>query len=265
MQKPLLYIVKIGGKVVDDEEALKMLLRHFAQLKTQKVLIHGGGNQVDARLERCQIKPVFHHGRRITDKPTLEMVTMVLAGLINKQIVSHLQALKCDAIGLSGADANLIRAIKRKNTTVDFGFVGDIDRIDSRKLSQLLDLKLMPVLCSVTHDGESQLLNTNADTIASAIAIAMSKTHRVRLLYCFDLPGLLGDVSNQQTLIPRLDHSAYRDLKDKGHIKGGMLPKLENCFQALQCGVDEVYIGNAEGISNRLRFGSDATGTTIIL
>ncbi|MGX5688926.1 acetylglutamate kinase [Arcticibacter tournemirensis] len=243
-----LYVIKIGGNVIDNSENLHYFLNDFASLKGYKVLVHGGGKIATDLSHTLGVEPKMVEGRRITDIETLRVVTMVYAGLINKNIVAQLQRYQCNAIGLTGADANLIRATKRPVKEIDYGFVGDLSEasVEKSTLSKLLETGLIPVFPAITHDGEGQLLNTNADTIASAIAVALSGLYRVSLVYCFEKKGVLRDVDDEASVISSISSSGFETLKADGIIAGGMLPKLHNAFQAIKSGVNEVYIGKSD-------------------
>ncbi len=243
-----LYIIKIGGHVIDNSENLHYFLEDFSDLQGYKILVHGGGKMATELSHTLGIEPKMIDGRRITDIETLRVVTMVYAGLINKNIVAQLQAKKCNAIGLTGADANLIRANKRPVNEIDYGFVGDLDQtsVATHKLSALLEEGLIPVFSAITHDGKGQLLNTNADTIASTIATALAANYETHLVYCFEKKGVLRDVNNEESIITRIASSYFETLKSEGVIAGGMLPKLENAFKAIKNGVKEVYIGKSD-------------------
>ncbi|OEK03336.1 acetylglutamate kinase [Roseivirga sp. 4D4] len=238
-----LSVIKIGGKVIDDQALLDQFLQDFAELKGSKILVHGGGKIASDFGTRLGIEPKMNEGRRITDAETLELVTMVYGGLVNKKIVSYLQALGEDAIGLSGADANVLKATKRPVKTIDYGFAGDItsDGVNKNRVSQFLESGLTPVICALTHDGKGSLLNTNADTLASVISGALSSDYEVRLIYCFEQKGVLSDFENQ-TVIEAIDMIAYDSLKANGVISDGMIPKLDNAFAALNAGVKNVRI-----------------------
>ncbi|PWG81113.1 acetylglutamate kinase [Pararcticibacter amylolyticus] len=243
-----LYVIKIGGNVIDNSENLHFFLNDFASLDGYKILIHGGGKLATDLSHTLGIEPRLVDGRRITDIETLRVVTMVYAGLINKNIVAQLQRYGNNAIGLTGADANLIKASKRPVKEVDYGYVGDLNKasVASDKLEQLLQSGLVPVFSAITHDGEGQLLNTNADTIASAIAVAMSSSFKVSLVYCFEKKGVLRDVNDNESIIREIGSSEFEQLKSDNVIAGGMLPKLHNAFQAIQNGVSDVYIGKSD-------------------
>jgi acetylglutamate kinase len=239
-----LTIVKIGGNVIDQPAALQSFLRDFAALESPKILVHGGGAAATELLTATGVPVRMHEGRRITDSATLKVCTMVYAGWINKTIVAQLQQAGCNAIGLSGADANTVQATKRPPAPVDFGFVGDItaDSINVPALSLLLDNGLCPVFCAITHDAQGGLLNTNADTMAAVIAAALSKTYRTKLLFCFEKDGVLANPADDRSVIPEITPAYYQQLKAQKIISKGMLPKLDNAFAALRAGVAEVQI-----------------------
>lgn len=249
--KSKLSIIKIGGNIIDDEKALATFLTDFAQIKHLKILVHGGGKIANQLNEKLGIKTVMNEGRRITSTENLETVTMVYAGLINKKIVSALQANNCNALGLSGSDANCIVARKRPTTPIDFGWVGDVEYINSTTINSFVSNGMTPVFCAICHDGKGQLLNTNADTIASEIAISMSEFYDTELIYCFEKKGVLQDVNDEDSIIPTINKKEYAALKEKNIIYEGMLPKMENCFHALKHGVEQVVIGNPKVIHNR--------------
>lgn len=249
--KPKLTIVKIGGNVIDNPELLNQVLCDFTHLEGAKILVHGGGKLATRLAGKLDIEAKFHEGRRITDEAMLEIAVMSYAGALNKSIVAKLQALGLDAIGLTGADGNLILSEKRPVKTVDFGFVGDVKKVDSDKLSKLIVAGFCPVFAAVTHDGNGQLLNTNADTIASEIAISMSGVYKSKLLYCFEKPGVLENSENDDSVISTLDPESYRQLKSENKVHSGMLPKLDNCFRALENGVSEVKTGNQNLLSDQ--------------
>jgi len=239
-----LTVVKIGGNVIDDATALEDFLKDFAAIQGAKILVHGGGKLATRTAESLGITVVFHEGRRITDAPMLDVAVMTYAGLINKSITAKLQALSNNAMGFTGADGNLILSKKRTNTTVDFGLVGDVVSVNSELLKALLIQDVVPVFCAITHDGNGQLLNTNADTIASTLAIACSSFFDVKLLYCFEKKGVLLDVNDEDSVIKTLTFGNYTKLREQGVIHSGMLPKLENCFNALSEGVAQIGIGS---------------------
>lgn len=249
MTQQNLSILKIGGKLLADEAQLTEMLQVFTALPGGKILVHGGGNRADELIRDLGIEPRMVNGRRITDEPTLEIVTMVYAGLINKNLVARLQAMACPAIGLSGADGNVILAHKRIVKDIDYGFAGDIDAINVDTLRHLLSGGLVPVCCAITHDGQGQLLNTNADTIASRLAVALAPHFAVSLQYCFEKPGVLTDPKDDSSVIPQLNKSSYHQYRDAGVITDGMIPKLDNAFAGLDAGVQEIVIGNPSSMA----------------
>lgn len=241
--KNTVSIVKIGGAFLEEPSRLDEICRSFASLEGMKVLVHGGGQRASQLSRDMGIEPRMVEGRRITDARSLEVVTMVYAGWANKTTVARLQAFGCNALGVSGADANLIRASKRPVADIDYGFVGDVEAIDAEGLGQLLQTGWTPVFCALTHDGKGQLLNTNADTIAASLGRALSGDFHVRLYYCFDKSGVLRNVEDPESVIPHIDKTLFETLKKEGTILKGMLPKLHNCFYALEGGVEEVFVG----------------------
>jgi acetylglutamate kinase len=245
-----LYVIKIGGNVIDNSEKLYHFLKAFADLKGFKILVHGGGKVATKIADEMHIEAKMIDGRRITDIETLRIVTMVYAGLINKNLVAQLQKYGCNAIGLSGVDGNLIKAKKRLVETIDYGYVGDLDNssIEIENLSKLINNGFIPVFSAITHDGDGQLLNTNADTIAAALAIGMAPHYQTSLVYCFDKKGVLMDVDDEHSVIREINPTAYQDLKENGLIADGMLPKLHNAFEAINKGVKEVFIGSADDL-----------------
>jgi len=244
--KETLNIVKIGGNIIENETELNKFLTLFSKQEGYNVLVHGGGKKTNHILKKMGIQPKMADGRRITDEASLDVAIMVYGGLTNKTIVAQLQALQCDAIGLSGADANSITASKRPITDIDYGFAGDITSIASDKIAALMNIGLTPVFCALTHDQKGQLLNTNADTIAAELAMTLSQHFETELNYCFELNGVLEDISNKDSLIKHIDSQSYKILKSEGIITSGMLPKLDNCFHALKNGVNKVRIGNLD-------------------
>ncbi len=245
-----LHIIKIGGNVIDNSENLHHFLKDFTALPGYKILVHGGGKVATQLSETLGIEAKLVDGRRITDIETLRVVTMVYGGLINKNIVAQLQRFGTNAIGLTGADGDFIRAKKRPVKTIDYGFVGDIDEnsIRSQNIAKLLEADFTPVFCAITHDGEGQLLNTNADTIASALAVALAKLYETTLIYCFEKKGVLNDINDEDSLIREIDPKRYEELKVKQIIHSGMLPKLDNAFTAIACGVKAVIIGHSDDL-----------------
>ena len=241
-------IIKIGGNVIDHPEKLDGFLRLFAQFPGKKILIHGGGVLASRIGGSMGVVPQMKDGRRITDKDTLQVVTMVYAGLINKQLVAQLQSLNQNAMGFTGADGNLIRSQKRPIKDIDYGYVGDVKEVNSHLLELLLSEGIVPVVCAITHDKEGQLLNTNADTIASEIATSLSKKHTVNLYYCFDKPGVLLDEKNDGSLVPLINEEVFEELKQEKVIHSGMIPKMDNAFAALDKGVNRVWLGLPENL-----------------
>lgn len=242
--KEKLSIVKIGGNVIEDEKALDIFLTAFSKLEGLKILVHGGGKLATQLATRLGIKSNLVDGRRITDKATVDIITMVYAGLANKKIVAQLQSKKVNAIGLSGADGNSIQAHKRPVKDIDYGFVGDIDGVNSELLKKFLSINLTPVFCAISHDGKGQLLNTNADTITSEIAIAMASDFDTTLYYCFEKKGVLLDINNSESVVKYINTAKYKELLSQGIIADGMLPKLHNCFHALENDVEKVCLGD---------------------
>ena len=256
-----LFVIKIGGNLIDDEQKLASFLKEFSSIKEKKILVHGGGKLATNVAQQLSIPQQMIDGRRITDAETLKVITMVYAGFINKNIVAKLQANNCNAIGLCGADGNLIQAHKRISATIDYGFVGDIDEVNTDSFIKLLNEELTPVIAPVSHDAAGQLLNTNADTIAQEIAKALSKQFHTTLIYCFEKKGLLENTEDENSVIAQINHIWYKDLKEKKLIHSGMIPKLDNAFAALANGVTKVIIGKAEELKSLI---SGSSGTTII-
>ncbi len=242
--KQKLSIVKIGGNVIEDEKAMDIFLTAFSKFEGLKILVHGGGKLASVLASKLGIASKIIDGRRITDSDTLEIITMVYGGLANKKIVSILQAKGTNALGLSGADGNTIQAHKRPIKDIDYGFVGDIEGVNSGLLAHFLTLGLTPIFCALSHDGKGQLLNTNADTIASEIAIGMSDLYETTLYYCFEKKGLLLNIADENSVLKHLDSKKYRELLADGTISDGMLPKLQNCFHALESQVKKVCLGD---------------------
>jgi acetylglutamate kinase len=245
-----LYVIKIGGNVIDNSESLHIFLKDFTAIKGHKILVHGGGKVATQLSDTLGVEAKLVEGRRITDIETLRIVTMVYGGLINKNIVAQLQLHGNNAIGLTGADGDFIRTKKRPVKTIDYGFVGDIDddSIKADRIGKLLDAGFTPVFCAITHDGNGQLLNTNADTVASALAVAMAGLYETDLIFCFEKKGVLRDINDEGTLIKELDPQRYEELKKQQIIHSGMLPKLDNAFNAIACGVKSVIIGKSDDI-----------------
>lgn len=241
-----LSIIKIGGNVIENKEELSKFLSLFSKLEGSKILVHGGGKLATQLATKLGIESKMIGGRRITDAETLEVITMVYAGLTNKNIVAELQSNNCNAIGLSGADGDAIQAHKRPLKDIDYGFAGDIDGVNSSMISKLLNADLVPVFCAMTHDGKGQLLNTNADTIASELAIGLSGLYETTLYYCFEKKGVLLDIKDDESVVKHINSNTYKQLLKDGIIADGMLPKLENCFHALQNKVNKVCLGDME-------------------
>ena len=263
-----LFVIKIGGNIIDDEKKLSSFLQSFAAIENKKILVHGGGKLATKLAEKMGVEQKLIDGRRITDAETLKIVTMVYAGYVNKNIVAQLQSFNCNAIGLSGVDGDIILAHKRKHPVIDYGFVGDVDSVNTPLLKNLLDQNLSLVFAPITHDQAGQLLNTNADTIAQELAKALSSDYEVNLIYSFEKSGVLLDVNDETSVIKELNWKEYQKLKtpprsplgDGGKIFAGMIPKLDNALAALKSGVNKVIIGKAEEL-DKLMMGT--SGTTI--
>lgn len=260
-----LILVKIGGSIIEDSGQMTRFLRQFAKIDRKKILVHGGGRSATALANQLGVEVQMVEGRRVTDAEMLRIVIMVYGGLVNKTLVSQLQACGCDALGLTGADANIIKAHRRENEKIDYGFVGDIDAVNARSVSQILEENFTPVLAPLTHDGQGNLLNTNADTIAARVAIALATRYNVRLLYCFEKPGVLEDVRNEQSVIPILSRERYRELKTARRVASGMLPKLDNGYLALEQGVRSVSISHADNLDQIMNTNTQRQGTRLIL
>tara|TARA_R110000868_G_scaffold193786_1_gene438981 strand:+ start:16012 stop:16797 length:786 start_codon:yes stop_codon:yes gene_type:complete len=241
-KKPI-TVVKIGGNIIDDANELKQFLADFSKIEGFKVLVHGGGKSATKMAKSIGLVPQMIDGRRITDAAMLEVVVMIYAGQINKDIVAQLQANDTNAIGFSGADGNLIQSEKRNHPTIDYGFVGDVKKVNTPLLATLINSDIVPVFCAITHDKKGQLLNTNADTIASELAIALSNVFEVTLSYCFEKPGVLYDAEDDSSVIEKMNHELYAKLKAEKAIHSGMIPKLDNCFNSLSKGVHSIKIG----------------------
>ncbi|RYE91254.1 MAG: acetylglutamate kinase [Cytophagaceae bacterium] len=248
-------VYKIGGGIIDDASELRSFLELLAEAAGPKILVHGGGKGASALLRELGRTPHLVNGRRVTDAATLDIVVMFYAGKTNKEVVAQLQQLGINALGLSGADGNVIQGTKRPVKDIDYGFVGDLTpaSVNKNLLLSLLQAGVIPVLCPIIHDGQGQLLNTNADTIASAVAVALAPATDVTLHYCFEKNGVLRDVKDDNSVIPQINLASYAELKEQGVIADGMLPKLENAFAALQQGVSRVVIGHALRITSELR------------
>src|ERR1700712_155315 len=255
-----LLIIKIGGNIIDNEEKLSSFLKEFASIKHRKILIHGGGKMATRLAEQAGIPQQMVEGRRVTDAETLKIVTMVYAGYINKNIVAALQSLQCNALGISGADGNSILSRKREKAGIDYGFAGDIDRVNTAWFVQLLLNGHTLVVSPITHDGKGLLLNTNADTIAQEIAKSLSSYFEVTLVYSFEKSGVLKDVDDENSVIEKLHPGYYTKLKETEKIFAGMIPKLDNAFKAIESGVTKVIIGKGEDLDQLI---TGNAGTTI--
>lgn len=242
--KNKLTIIKVGGGILNERKLFEIFLENYSKIKGLKLLIHGGGVIASNYMIRLGIPVKMNNGRRITDSNTLDIAVMTYAGLINKNIVSILQKFNCNAIGLCGADANLITSKIREIKEIDYGLVGDIISVNDNFINQLLKLKISPIICSLTHNGYGQLLNTNADSIASEISIKLSKNYDVTLKYCFDKPGVLIDKNDNLSFKKTISKTDYKQLVNNKIISDGMVPKIENCFYALENGVNNVFIGD---------------------
>lgn len=255
-----LYIVKVGGNIIDDAEKLSNFLTAFSSIQGKKILVHGGGKLATKLASSLSIPQQMIDGRRVTDAETLKIVTMVYAGWINKDIVAKLNARCCISMGMSGADAQTILAHKRKHADVDFGFVGDIDQVNTKALMALLSQGISIVVAPITQDPGGQLLNTNADTIAQELAKGMSLHYSTSLIFSFEKKGVMRDVSNESSVISEMDASMFKQMKEDQSIFAGMIPKLENAFAAIKAGVSKVIIGDALELANLIE---GKSGTTI--
>ena len=259
--KEALFVIKIGGNIIDDASKLNNFLKQFTDIQGKKILVHGGGKLATQLAKDLGIEQEMVDGRRITDAATLKIVTMVYAGFINKNIVAILQSNGNNAIGFTGADANLIKAHKRLTSAskgIDYGFVGDIDEVNTSAIEPLLIQNIAIVVAPITHDGNGQLLNTNADTIASEAAKALAQYFEVTLIFCFGKKGVLLDENDDESVIPKINKSLFEDYKAQGIINKGMIPKLENAFEAIESGVNKVIITHADEVDN------PNVGTTIV-
>ncbi len=243
-----LSVVKIGGNVIENTSELNKFLTFFSKIEGPKILVHGGGKLATQLASKLGITSKLINGRRITDADSIDIITMVYGGLTNKNIVAKLQANNCNAIGLSGADGNAIQAHKRPVKEIDYGFVGDIDGVNTKLIATLLNEGLTPVFCALSHDSKGQILNTNADTIASEIAIGMSKKFETTLYYCFEKKGVLLNIKDENSVVKHINTKKYQELLDQNIIADGMLPKLENCYHALHHNVDKVCLGDIDMI-----------------
>lgn len=243
-----LTLIKVGGKIVEEPETLQQLLRDFSSIEGYKVLVHGGGRSATKVAAQLGIESKMVNGRRITDADMLNVVTMVYGGLVNKNIVAGLQSLGINALGLTGADMNIMRSDKRPVKDVDYGFVGDVKEVNADLLSALIRQGIVPVLAPLTHDKQGHMLNTNADTIAGEAAKALAKYFDVTLMFCFEKKGVLRDENDDDSVIPEINREAFKEYVEAGIIQGGMIPKLENAYQAIDAGVKEVIITQASEI-----------------
>ena len=248
-----LTLIKVGGKIVEEQETLSRLLAVFAAIPGRKVLVHGGGRSATAMASRLGIESRMVGGRRITDKSMLEVVTMVYGGLVNKNIVAGLQAVGVNALGMTGADMNILLSDKRPAGEVDYGYVGDVRHADGKALTGLIEMGVVPVIAPLTHDGKGFMLNTNADTMAGETAKALAPYYDVSLVYCFEKKGVLRDEKDDESVIPEIDFSLFQEYREKGIIQGGMIPKLENAFEAIRHVVCEVIITRADSIGQKDR------------
>ena len=248
MMKEKLTVIKVGGGIVEEEATLNQLLSDFSAIEGYKVLVHGGGRSATKLAAQLGIESKMVNGRRITDAETLKVVTMVYGGLVNKNIVAGLQAKGVNAMGLTGADMNVIRSVKRPIKDVDYGFVGDVEKVNAELLGNLIRQGVVPVMAPLTHDGQGSMLNTNADTIAGETAKALAELFDVTLVFCFEKKGVLRDADDEDSVIPVITPELFREYVDKGIIQGGMIPKLENSFSAIDAGVSQVVITLASAI-----------------
>lgn len=248
MEKEKITVIKVGGKIVEEKESLAALLDRFAAIEGKKVLIHGGGRSATKTAEKLGIESRMVDGRRITDEQMLQVVTMVYGGLVNKNIVAGLQARGVNALGLTGADCNILHAHKRPVKEVDWGYVGDVDKADGAMLSTFIEQGIVPIMAPLTHDGAGNMLNTNADTIAAETAKALAPYYNVTLTYCFEFPGVLLDPADSSNVIPTITTESYRKLLADGIVSGGMIPKIDNAFGAIKNGVTQVIITKADNI-----------------
>ena len=256
----MIKVVKIGGNVIDNEAALERFVADFAAIEGPKILVHGGGKLATRLAEKLEIPTTMIDGRRVTDRDTLDVVTMVYAGLVNKNVVALLQAAGCNAIGLSGADANVVKATRRAATPIDFGFVGDIavEGVDADFILSLTERGVVPVFCSIMHDGNGTLLNCNADSVASAVAVAVAQKADTELIFCFEKAGVMADVDDPNSVIAQIRPQSYKELLADGVVNKGMIPKIDGAFRALECGVKVVTIKHSAQLN-------EDSGTKIML
>ncbi len=247
MQK--LTVIKVGGKIVEDSESLSQLLEDFSKIEGKKLLVHGGGRSATTIAEKLGVKTEMVNGRRITNAEMLDVAMMVYGGLINKNIVAKCQAFGLNAIGLTGADLNIIKAVKRPVKDVDYGYAGDVVSVQAEQLSLLLKHNAVPVVAPLTHNGEGLILNTNADTMAAEISKALASEFVCSLVYCFEKPGVLSDPEDDSSVISRLVYKDFKSYQEDGTINAGMIPKLDNGFDAIRSGVDEVVITNSKALA----------------
>jgi len=265
MNKQKLYVIKIGGSLIDKEKDLMNFLEEFASIKALKVLVHGGGKLASGLAEKLKIPQEMTDGRRVTNQETLEIVTMVYAGKINKNIVAKLQTLNCNAIGFSGADGNLVKAEKRAVSKIDYGFVGDVESksVNVDLLQQFLELQLTPVFSAITHDKKGTLLNTNADSVASVLAQSLALNYEVELLYCFDKEGVLENIDNPNSVVKTLNPVQYEQLRSDNKLHQGILPKLKNAFEAKENKVQKVALLHEQKLQNQIIYQNE--GSEIII
>lgn len=256
----MIKVVKIGGNVIDNEAALERFVADFAAMEGPKILVHGGGKLATRLAEKLEIPTTMIDGRRVTDRDTLDVVTMVYAGLVNKHVVALLQAAGCNAIGLSGADANVVKATRRAATPIDFGFVGDIavEGVDADFILSLTERGVVPVFCSIMHDGNGTLLNCNADSVASAVAVAVAQKADTELIFCFEKAGVMADIDDPNSVIAQIRPQSYKELLADGVVNKGMIPKIDGAFRALECGVKVVTIKHSAQLN-------EDSGTKIML
>ena len=257
----MIKVVKIGGNVIDNESALARFVADFAALEGPKVLVHGGGKLATRLAEKLEIPTTMIDGRRVTDAQTIEVVTMVYAGLVNKRIVAALQAAGCNAIGLSGADAGVVKASRRAAKPIDFGFVGDIsvEGVNADFILSLTEQGVVPVFCSIMHDGAGVLLNCNADSVASAVAVGLAQRCQTELVFCFEKRGVMADIDNPDSVIAEIRPESYQQLLAEGVVNKGMIPKIDGAFKALESGVKVVTIKHSEELA------CQSSGTKIML
>lgn len=256
MKKEKLTIVKVGGKIVEDAASLARLVHDFSAVEGHKLLVHGGGRTATDMAARLGVETVMIDGRRVTDAEMLRVVTMVYGGLVNKNVVAALQACGVNALGLTGADMDVIRSHRRPAGKVDYGFVGDVDAVDGGRLAALIASGIVPVMAPLTHDGAGQLLNTNADTIAGETAKALAAHFDVTLIFCFEHAGVLRAADDESSVIPHIDRKTFDEIVGNSIVSGGMIPKLQNCLAAVEAGVRRVVITRADAIA-------DNTGTVV--